>query len=218
MRTEFKTLYKNTSLGQVQSWQIVVEGNTYYTIEGINQLSTSKPTVCVGKNIGRANETTPEQQALNEARSLYQKKLDKGYSEDAPQASKFFEPMLAFEREKYEKLLFTVPTYVQPKLDGCLDYYTIVHTDKGNLYIGDIVEKEIDCAVLSYNEKNKKAEFKTVLGKYKNINSEAVKWFEVETEDGIKIKITGNHRVYLPKLKCWRRVDELTTEDYLLSN
>jgi len=114
----FKTLYKNTSLGQLQSWQIVVEGNTYYTIEGINQLSQSKPTVCVGKNVGRANETTPEEQALLEANSLYQKKLDKGYSEDAPQASKFFEPMLAFEREKYEKLLFTVPTYVQPKLDG----------------------------------------------------------------------------------------------------
>lgn len=118
MKIEFKTLYKNTSLGQLQSWQIVVEGNTYYTIEGINQLSQSKPTVCIGKNIGKANETSPEEQSLLEAKSLYQKKLDKGYSEDAPQASKFFEPMLAFEREKYEKLLFTVPTYVQPKLDG----------------------------------------------------------------------------------------------------
>ena len=115
---KFKTLYKRTSLGQLQSWQIIVNGNTYYTIEGINQLSQSKPTVCVGKNIGRVNETSPEEQALLEARSVYQKKLDKGYSEDAPQASKFFEPMLAFEREKYEKLLFTVPTYVQPKLDG----------------------------------------------------------------------------------------------------
>lgn len=118
MKTEFKILYKNTSLGQLQSWQIVVEGNSYYTIEGINQLSQSKPTVCVGKNIGRSNESTPEEQALLEAKSLYQKKLDKGYSEGQPQASKFFEPMLAFEREKYEKLLFTVPTYVQPKLDG----------------------------------------------------------------------------------------------------
>ena len=67
MKTEFKTLYKNTSLGQLQSWQIIVEGNTYYTIEGINQLSKSKPTVCVGKNIGRANETTPEEQAFEQA-------------------------------------------------------------------------------------------------------------------------------------------------------
>lgn len=216
--TEFKTLYKKNSLGQVQSWKIVVEENTYYTLEGINQLSQSKPTVCTGKNIGRANETTPEQQALLEAKSLYQKKLDKGYSEDAPQASKFFEPMLAFERDKYEKLLFTVPTYVQPKLDGCLDYSTVVSTDKGNLYIGDIVEDNIECSVLSFNEKTKKKEFKKVLGRYKNLNADSVKWFEVETEDGIKIKITGNHRVYLPKLKCWRRVDELTTEDYLLSN
>lgn len=116
---KFKTLYKRTSLGQLQSWQIIVNGNTYYTIEGINQLSQSKPTVCVGKNIGRVNETSAEEQALLEAKSLFKKKIDKGYSEDAPQASKFFEPMLAFEREKYEKLLFTVPTYVQPKMDGC---------------------------------------------------------------------------------------------------
>jgi DNA ligase-1 len=117
-KVEFRTLYKNTSLGQLQSWQIVVDGNTYYTIEGIHELTTSKPTVCVGKNIGRANETSAEEQAFLEAKSLFKKKIDKGYSEDAPQASKFFEPMLAHEREKYEKLLFTVPTYVQPKLDG----------------------------------------------------------------------------------------------------
>lgn len=118
MKIEFKTLYKNTSLGQLQSWQIIVEGNSYYTIEGINQLSQSKPTVCVGKNIGRINQTSGSEQALLEAKSLYQKKLDKGYSEGQPQTSKFFEPMLAHEREKYEKLLFTVPTYVQPKIDG----------------------------------------------------------------------------------------------------
>ena len=217
---KFTTLYKYTNADSVQEWTIVVEGNSYYTIEGIlnGKLTQSKPTVCQGKNIGRSNETTPEQQALQEAQSKWQKKKDKGYNEVLTKEKKFFEPMLAHEREKYEKLLFTVPTYVQPKLDGCLEYYTVVRTDKGDLYIGDIVEKEINCDVLSYNEKTKKTEFKKVLGRYKNINSDQVKWFELETEDGVKIKITGNHRVYLPKLKCWRRVDELTTEDYLLSN
>lgn len=214
------TLYKYSNNQQILQWSIIIDGNSYFTEEGLvnGKKTISKRTVCISKNVNKSSQTTPEQQALLEARSLFKKKLDKGYSEGQPEVSKFFEPMLAFEREKYEKLLFTVPTYVQPKLDGCLDYYTIVHTDKGNLYIGDIVEKEINCDVLSYNEKTKKTEFKKVLGRYKNINSDQVKWFELETEDGVKIKITGNHRVYLPKLKCWRRVDQLSTDDYLLSN
>lgn len=114
------TLYKYTNVGNIQEWTIIVEGNTFYTIEGIKGgiLTKSKPTVCQGKNIGRSNETTPEQQALQEAQSKWQKKKDKGYNEVLTAEKKFFEPMLAHEREKYEKLLFTVPTYVQPKLDG----------------------------------------------------------------------------------------------------
>lgn len=117
---KFTTLYKYTNADSVQEWTIVVEGNSYYTIEGIvnGKLTQSKPTVCQGKNIGRSNETTPEQQALQEAQSKWQKKKDKGYNEVLTKEKKFFEPMLAHEREKYEKLLFTVPTYVQPKLDG----------------------------------------------------------------------------------------------------
>lgn len=116
----FPILYKYTNTGSIQQWQIIVQGNTFYTIEGIKngKFTQSKPTICEGKNIGKVNETTPEQQALAEAQSKWQKKVDKGYSEVLTKEKKFFEPMLAFEREKYEKLLFTVPTYVQPKLDG----------------------------------------------------------------------------------------------------
>jgi len=114
------TLYKYTQTGAIQQWTIFVKGNTYYTEEGIlnGAITRSKPTVCQGKNIGKSNETTPEEQALLEAQAKHQKKLDKGYNEVLTKEKKFFEPMLAFEREKYEKLLFTVPTYVQPKLDG----------------------------------------------------------------------------------------------------
>ena len=112
------TLYKYTELEQVQEWTIYVEGDSFYTIEGINTLSESKPTVCQGKNIGKSNETTPEQQAELEARAKWQKKKDKGYNEILTNEEKFFEPMLAHERSKYEKLLFTVPTYVSRKYDG----------------------------------------------------------------------------------------------------
>lgn len=113
-------LYKYTSKGQAQQWEIKVYADSFYTIEGIvgGKLTTSDPTICTGKNIGKANETTAEEQAILEAKSRWQKKLDKGYNEVLTEEKRFFEPMLAFEFSKYEDLLFTVPTYVQPKLDG----------------------------------------------------------------------------------------------------
>ena len=118
----FPKLYKYTTKGQVQSWQIFTHENTYWTEEGIYTLTKSDPTVCGGKNIGKSNETSPTEQAELDAKSKFQKKLDKGYNEVLTDKKKFFEPMLAFEMEKYEKLLFTVPTYIQPKLDGVRCY------------------------------------------------------------------------------------------------
>ena len=41
-------------------------------------------------------------------------------------------------------------------------------------------------------------------------------WFEIELENGTKIKLTGNHKVYLPELKCYRRVDELKGDENIL--
>lgn len=115
-------LYKYTSLGQIQQWQIFTSGDSYWTEEGIHEITKSDPTICVGKNIGRSNETTPQEQAELEAKAKWQKKLDKGYNEVLTDEKKFFEPMLAHEFSKYEKLLFTVPTFIQPKLDGVRCY------------------------------------------------------------------------------------------------
>lgn len=117
---ELPTLYKYSNKQQVLEWKIVIDGDGYFTIEGLldGKKTTSKKTVCVSKNVNKVSFTSPEQQALLEAQAKWQKKKDKGYNEVLTKGSEYFEPMLAFEREKYEKLLFTVPTYVQPKLDG----------------------------------------------------------------------------------------------------
>jgi len=116
----FPKLYKYSSLGQIQSWQIFTNGDHYWTEEGIlyGTITRSSPTCCQGKNKGKSNETSNTQQAILEATAKFQKKLDKGYNEVLTTDKKFFEPMLAFELKQYEKLLFTVPTFVQPKLDG----------------------------------------------------------------------------------------------------
>lgn len=129
---KFPILYKFTTKKQVQQWQIVAEDDHFYTIEGImdGKLTTSLPTYCKGKNIGKKNETTPEEQALAEASAKHQKKLDKSYNVVLTEEKNFFEPMLAYTYAKVKKesndvvvdwaylKANKIKVFGQPKLDG----------------------------------------------------------------------------------------------------
>jgi DNA ligase-1 len=117
---KFPVLYKYTSKGQVQQWQIVVDGDSFYTEEGIQggKLTVSLPTYCIGKNVGKKNETTRAEQAEKEAAAKHKKKVDSGYNEVLTDEKNFFEPMLAEKYEDRKDLVFTVRTFIQPKLDG----------------------------------------------------------------------------------------------------
>lgn len=117
---ELPILYKYTSTGKTQMWKISINGDHYWTEEGIlyGKTTRSQPTICQGKNTGKANRTSDSQQAVLEATAKWEKKVRSGYNEVLTKEKKFFEPMLAFELKQYEKLLFTVPTFIQPKLDG----------------------------------------------------------------------------------------------------
>lgn len=121
MSEQLPILYKYTSKGQAQQWQIVVDGGSFYTQEGIvdGKITTSASTNCKPKNIGKANETTPSQQARLEAKAKWQKKVDSGYNEVLTDQKNFLAPMLAFEYSKYPiDWKKEVGVYVQPKLDG----------------------------------------------------------------------------------------------------
>lgn len=120
----FPVLYKYTSKGQIQSWQIFTTDTGFYTIEGIKdgKLTQSAITLVSPKNVGRANETTLQEQILLEAKAKHQKKLDNHYNEVLTKDRKFFEPMLAHNFDDYSKLLFAARTFVQPKLDGVRCY------------------------------------------------------------------------------------------------
>jgi DNA ligase-1 len=98
---ELPTLYARAKTGAVLTWDIEIEGNKYRMITGqeTGGKTTSAWTICEGKNQGRANETTPEEQAQLEADSKWKKKLKSGgYWEDVKDIDKqmtFIEPMLA---------------------------------------------------------------------------------------------------------------------------
>ena len=121
-------LYKITSTGALQEWSIRTEGNRIITRFGQTggAIQETAPTICQGKNIGRANETTAEQQAELDAKAQWEKKLKKDYVDSKEKAvagakSELVEggilPMLAHKfRDHGEKVVY--PCFVQPKLDG----------------------------------------------------------------------------------------------------
>jgi DNA ligase-1 len=116
-----ETLYKLDSKGKVREWRMEIEGAKFRTVSGLADgkqvISEWKQTHA--KNVGRANATTAEEQAVAEVDALYTKRLDGEYHTSVKDVSKarFFKPMLA---AKWEDRLNKVeyPVYVQPKLDG----------------------------------------------------------------------------------------------------
>ncbi len=85
---QFETLYKRTKTGAIQYYAISVTLQDNWRgaqiIKESGQLNTDNPIIHVekinaGKNIGKVNETTPEQQAELQAESDWKKKKDEGY-------------------------------------------------------------------------------------------------------------------------------------------
>jgi DNA ligase-1 len=117
-----KTLYKLDTKGKTRILNMHLEGDSYYTSHGIlnGKIITDKPTKAVPKNVGRANATTAEEQALLEAEAKITKKVEEGYHESIHAISlgvSFFEPMLAQKfNEKFKPT--SADIYSQPKLDG----------------------------------------------------------------------------------------------------
>jgi DNA ligase-1 len=129
------TLYKKTSTGAIQYWQISAEGNAIITTYG--QVGTESPQTTTdvikeGKNAGRSNATTPEQQAQAEAKAKWTKQLKKGYVKTQAEAEAGtvddvieggILPMLAHKysvngvlTKDAKKIQF--PAFGQPKMDG----------------------------------------------------------------------------------------------------
>jgi len=88
------------------------------SLDGVkSKVQTSVPVEVFGKNIGRANETTPEEQLISEFDSRVKKQRDKGYSEDGSMDHIPTKPMLANKyKDKKHKVVF--PCFVQPKFNG----------------------------------------------------------------------------------------------------
>lgn len=104
--------------------------------------------------------------------------------------------------------------HILNKEDGCCHEDTILITEDGEMTIREICEIEYPGKVLSFDLETNEPVYDEIVNFSikKNINN----WFEIELEDGTTVKLTGNHKVWLPNLYCYRRVDELIDGDEFL--
>lgn len=91
--------------------------------------------------------------------------------------------------------------------ERCLSEDVMVNTEDGPMTIKEICESKYTGKVLSYNTITDENEMNS-------INSHSIQknnndWYMIELESGKTIKATGNHRIWLPELKCFREVREL---------
>ena len=133
-------LYTLDSKGKTRIWKaesnliLNNDGHIIITIkhgvDGSDRIQSKIRTVKSGKNKGRSNETTIEEQTLLEIKSLYQKQLDDGYVFDLQKYQEPLRPQLAhvYEKRKHTvKFDYKHPTatsdysnryYASRKLDG----------------------------------------------------------------------------------------------------
>lgn len=96
-------------------------------------------------------------------------------------------------------------------ITGCFDYDAMVLTETGYLPIGEIVDKKIKKRVLSFDENNKKYEFRYITQWYENPENEII---EVKLSNGGSFECTPDHKI-LTTNRGWVRADSLLPSDTL---
>lgn len=113
-------LYGKDKNGKYKVWNCWTEGAELYIMHGQEggKQQTKQENV-KGVNVGRANETTDEQQAMLEATSRWKKQTDKGYRESKEELEDVgIAAMLSQDYNKKPHLI-KFPCLVSKKIDGC---------------------------------------------------------------------------------------------------
>jgi len=128
----------------------------------------------------------------------------------------FIELMQLVQKE-YKGLISQKHLDITEKMDGCLAHDTKIDTiEFGETTIGNVVDNHSTdlVHVKSYDIYNDEIIYKkiTEFSVKENIDN----WYELELENGTILKVTGNHKVWMPELKCWREVEHLKENDVFL--
>jgi DNA ligase-1 len=189
------TLFSRTSTGAIQQWTVQIDGDKFRVESGQTdgKKVISEWTVCEPKNVGRANATTPSEQALSEAQAKWDKKVKLGYTTDVTKidsSTSFVEPMLAKDFDDYRtKMDWKSGLIVQNKYNGvrCVATYdgdrVVLKSRKGEEWISvphinkdlekffeQFPDAVLDGELYNYDLRQKLNELTKLVRKTKNIS------------------------------------------------
>ncbi len=126
MHKELPILYGVSRVGKVKQWHAKVEGNLNETATIIiksgyvgQKIREIPKVVKKGKNIGKANETTPFEQALFQIQSSWNGKRDQNYELEQMDPNNYIPRLMLPQLAKgVGKGKIVYPAYIQPKLNG----------------------------------------------------------------------------------------------------
>ena len=103
---------------------------------------------------------------------------------------------------------------ISDKWHGCIAYDTQIETlEFGYLTIKEIYDQRLECHIKAFDFEKNEVVYVPIDNHY--FLADDGEWYEIELEDGRTIKITGNNPVWLPELNCYRKVEDLITDDFL---
>ena len=117
-------IYKKDSKDKIRYIKLFTSGNKLIQQAGIlgSEKYTEHIRECKAKNIGKSNETTPEEQAIKELEAKVKDKLQKEYFKTIEEAKNniVIGAMLAkvYDKEKHKINWNSKDIFIQPKLDG----------------------------------------------------------------------------------------------------
>ena len=204
------TLFSRTSTGAIQQWTVQIDGDKFRVESGQadGKKVLSEWTVCEAKNVGRANATTPSEQALSEAQAKWDKKVKLGYTTDVTKidsSTSFVEPMLAKDFDDYRtKMDWKSGLIVQNKYNGvrCVATYdgdrVVLKSRKGEEWISvphinkdlekffeQFPDAVLDGELYNYDLRQKLNELTKLVRKTKNISDADLK----KSEDMVRYYI-----------------------------
>lgn len=224
-------LNKTDERGKLHIWMATIKDNTVIIEYGIHlgKIRREEKTYLEGKNIGRSNETTPEEQCIRDTIVKARKKIEQGYTVvqgseeinvnkaktvvdsnlDIPKpmlAHKLQEHMSKFEMQDY--------VWLQPKLDG---NRALINVNTGEIYsrsrkliiscphISEDVKAFKDTGIMwidgeLYSHELSFNEIQSIIRKSKNIDFEQSKKIYFNMFDFISRKSQDERMIYLNEM------------------
>ena len=193
-----------------------IEGMDVTDIIGVTKIDTDEAGECspTAKRQHPIDHFLCKFKLYRKIRPLIFRKKDKGWPSCIPHTDET--RVQAIFRDLEPHLNSDKKWYVTTKIDGCLDENTILHTDKGLKTIKEICDTKYKGKVFGVNPTTNKIQLTRIKNTF--INENKHEWYEITTKNGKIIKVTGNHKIYLPNSYCYRKVEDLKEGDILLEN